>query len=161
MQIFSFKICKVQLGPKKLRIFFQNFHFSKKIPEKYLSDFIDNLVKNHKKWKFCKKKFPHFFWSKLWLQKCMLREFFKNICTISNASYFAVENFERSGPFFSRFILVKNHMVIQTCLRNEFKILFMVLGIQDRRPKKRNLVLFCPISDRMYVHKYFFLDQAS
>ena len=34
------------------------------------------------------------------LQKCILEIFLKNLYTILNASYFVVENFERSGPFF-------------------------------------------------------------
>ena len=34
------------------------------------------------------------------LQKCILEFFLKNLYTILNASYFVVENFERSGPFF-------------------------------------------------------------
>ena len=33
------------------------------------------------------------------LQKCILEIFLKNLYTILNASYFVVENFERSGPF--------------------------------------------------------------
>ena len=34
------------------------------------------------------------------LQKCILEVFLKNLYTILNASYFVVENFERSDPFY-------------------------------------------------------------
>ena len=40
------------------------------------------------------------------LQKCILEFFLKNLYTILNASYFVVENFERSGPFLQNLIFI-------------------------------------------------------
>ena len=98
--------------------------FLKKIPQKSPWDFRANLkkiirvppMKSEKNLKFFSSIF--FVQDVAWdLQKCILEIFLKNLYTILNASYFVVENFERSGPFLLK-ILEK--MSKKFCLESDF-----------------------------------------
>ena len=68
-------------------------------PKNILKIFRDNLVKIHRKSENFEKNFlvQVITWD---LQNCTLKDFFKNLFTISNASYFSLENFEVSISFF-------------------------------------------------------------
>ena len=124
---------KLQLGPKKLNSLFhrRSLMIFLKLALKSEGDFSGIFF--YKKVKILKKKkiFNIFGPScSLGPPKMHIIEFsLKNFHTIFNASYFIVENFEKSGPFlwnqfFFRIRLLHRHVVLSRRRRRDFKVPF-------------------------------------